>query len=219
MYIFGQRKSTEVKIAQIIDAFLATDRYDCYLEPFCGGCGVTKKIKSTTHKICSDISEDLIVMWQAVINKWKPPTQVSLDAYLQEKNHMPSARRGFIGYCCSDDGQFFGEFDNDQRAIKSRAELLIQDGKKLVEVEFGVADFAVIRPKNLLVYCDPPMQGTVYEDQGFDYNKFWSWVRYFGKEDNTFLISAQTAPNDFQLLYEFDGSKNGIKEGVYKYGN
>lgn len=73
--------------------------------------------------------------------------------------------------------------------------------------------------KNALIYLDPPYQGTHhygYANQGkMDYNKFWNWVRQLSK-DNFVFVSEQTAPDDFEIVWEKDAKRTTGKDNNFK---
>ena len=87
-----------------------TDKRDVYIEPFVGGGAMAEKMSAHFAKvILNDLHEDLMLMWDAVLNKgWIPPTEVSFEEYQELRNAEPSALRGFVGFSCSFGGKWFG---------------------------------------------------------------------------------------------------------------
>ena len=72
------------------------------------------------------------------------------------------------------------------------------------EEYFKVGDFFELSCNNCLLYCDPPYQSShyiMYEEQGFDYKKYWDKIRELSK-DNIVICSEYYAPNDFDVIYE-----------------
>ena len=57
--------------------------------------------------------------------------------------------------------------------------------------------------KGALIYCDPPYANTKSYNQKvkFDHDKFWQWVRDMS-EHNIVLVSEESAPSDFDILWE-----------------
>ena len=59
-------------------------------------------------------------------------------------------------------------------------------------------------PEGAVVYCDPPYKGTAeYRVDGFDSDRFWSWVRDISKT-NPVYVSEYSAPEDFQPVFASD---------------
>lgn len=67
--------------------------------------------------------------------------------------------------------------------------------------------------------CDPPYQGTKaygYANQPkMDYDHFWNWVRELSK-DNFVFVSEQSAPPDFEPVWEQDVVRTTNKKNDFK---
>jgi len=73
-------------------------------------------------------------------------------------------------------------------------------------------------PKDAIIYCDPPYQGTAeYKEGSFNHAKFWDWVRKISKT-NKIYISEYNAPNDFEVILSFS-QKSTLQGGVQKHNN
>lgn len=73
-------------------------------------------------------------------------------------------------------------------------------------------------PKNAIIYCDPPYQGTAeYKEGGFNHKLFWDWARDISKT-NKIYISEYSAPTDFKPLLSFE-QKSTLQGGVQKHSN
>ena len=66
-----------------------------------------------------------------------------------------------------------------------------------------------------VVYCDPPYQGTIaFYNNGFDYEKFWEWVR---TREYPVYVSEYNAPDDLVSIWRKKkrrmaaGGKSGYK--------
>lgn len=76
----------------------------------------------------------------------------------------------------------------------------------------------VVIPKDAIIYCDPPYQGTAeYKEGSFNHVKFWDWVRQISKT-NKIYISEYNAPDDFEVLLSFS-QKSTLQGGVQKHNN
>ena len=62
---------------------------------------------------------------------------------------------------------------------------------------------------NAVIYCDPPYAGVKQYANAtkFDYNEFWDVVREWSK-NNVVLVSEQSAPEDFECLWEQNVSRS-----------
>lgn len=71
--------------------------------------------------------------------------------------------------------------------------------EQLQRLELFSADYREVAiPKNAIVYCDPPYQGTAeYKEGGFNHEEFWEWVRETSKTNKVY-ISEYSAPDDFK---------------------
>lgn len=73
-------------------------------------------------------------------------------------------------------------------------------------------------PKDAIIYCDPPYQGTAeYKEGAFNHKEFWNWVREISKSHKIY-ISEYNAPEDFEILLSFS-QKSTLQGGVQKHNN
>lgn len=73
-------------------------------------------------------------------------------------------------------------------------------------------------PKDAIIYCDPPYQGTAeYKEGAFNHKEFWNWVREISKSHKIY-ISEYNAPEDFEVLLSFS-QKSTLQGGVQKHNN
>lgn len=70
-----------------------------------------------------------------------------------------------------------------------------------------------------VIYLDPPYQNTKtygYANQKqMDYTHFWNWVRDLSK-NNFVFISEQSAPDDFEVVWEQEVTRTTNKENNFK---
>jgi len=172
-----------------------------YVEPFVGAGSVAVEMTPHfRHVFLSDASPDLIMMWQALQNGWKPPKIVTEDMYNFYRHAPASAPRGFIGYGCSFGGKWFGGYARDPRKPWSFAQTAINGlSEKIVVLqtahfyELNYRDMLI--PNDAVVYCDPPYRGkTKYERlANFDSDEFWQTAKEWSSYANVF-VSEYTAP-------------------------
>lgn len=207
MMYFGGK----ARIAKPLAAFLNEQITDTYYEPFVGAAWVYQYIKSP-HKFASDIHEDLILMWNAVMNGWVPPTEVSEELYQDLRKSPPSPIRGFAGFACSFGGKWFGGYarrNTGQRNYAlsgSRSVISKRDRIAQEHYNFGCRGYIDLVPasNNSVIYCDPPYKDTTkYSNGRFDSESFWNWVRDMGRFCKIY-VSEYEAPEWAKLVMEVE---------------
>ena len=210
-----------------------------YLEPFCGGCNIIAVVKCPV-RIASDIHEDLILMWTALQKgELSLPQCMTLEAYKKLKDSSPSALRGFVGFSIGFGGIFYGNYSRittGESNLKSSTTFLNRGRNGvlaklpyLVGVKFHHCDYKQWKPRDIVIYCDPPYIGTYgyKETPDFDHKEFWDVMRAWSR-NNTVFISEQNAPPDFTTVWEKEvrrtcaGSPVGkqklaVKEKLFQY--
>jgi len=168
-------------------------------EPFCGGGAVTYALVKAGFRVCaSDTHEDLIMMWQALLDGSLDMSPVNEDEYNRLKTAPPSARRGFVGFGSSFGGGWFAGFarhsdgNYDYSQVSRRVLEKLQPFKS--QITFTLTDYTTV-PDDALVYADPPYRGTkAYKGApSFDHDAFWQWVR---RRQGPTFISELTCPHD-----------------------
>ncbi len=185
-------------------------------EPFCGGGAVTLALAKVGFKVhASDIHEDLILMWQALMRgETEPFADVTETEHATLKTTAPSARRGFVGFAGSFGGVFFGGFArqgmsgcgytcDSERMRTGKFQAWHEAYRSLCKmrgraVAFNHADYTAV-PDQALVYADPPYQDTTrYKTVAFDHTAFWSWVRH--RQGPTF-VSELSGPDNIDIVW------------------
>jgi DNA adenine methylase len=179
----------------------ATPEREVYLEPFLGAGSVAAQMAPEFKTVLlNDASPDLIALWRALQDGWKPPATVSEDEYNAQRTAPVSALRGFVGYGCSFGGKWFGGFARDPRKPWSFAQTAINGlGKKITALQnasFFNLDYRLIPvAPGSVIYCDPPYRGvTAYARlDEFDSGEFWATVSKWSDTSAVF-VSEYTAP-------------------------
>lgn len=181
-----------------------------FLSPFLGGGWVEQYIKG--KKILCDKHTYLIEMYKSLQNGWLPPTELTKEEYIHIKDNQDEQPHltGFVGFGCSFAGKWFGGYakDNSGRnyCLNAHNSVLkkIENGL-LNKTEFICCDYKDLKPKNMIIYCDPPYKGTTQYDKNivgeFDHDEFWNIMRKWS-ENNTVLISEYDAPDDFEVIWQ-----------------
>ena len=214
-----------------------------YFEPFCGMIGVgihfVREEGNRKIRFC-DLNGDLIEMWKGFQGGWKPKPVCSKEQYEKlKRSKSPSKERGFYGITCSYSGMFFHAYrgiikQSGQNPLKNGLNGISKytDDMKGKNVRFlNSRTYNKFKPKNTLIYCDPPYKGTTQYDiklvGNFNHNKFWEKVKEWG-QDNTVLISEYEAPQFVECIWEKHikldiRDKNNFKknriEKLFKYEN
>lgn len=211
MRYFGGKSRTRKKIAAFLESVRKPDQP--YFEPFVGGAWVLQEM--TGERIASDGNKALIAMYKALQTGWIPPTFVSEEEYQQVRkaNNPADPMTIFCGIGCSFAGKLWGGYarsDGKTCYAQTSHNSLMKQLPKIKDVQFIDGLFHEHKPEGMLVYCDPPYQGTTQYGafSGFDHKLFWQTMREWSKH-NTVVVSEYKAPNDFKCVAEFS-SRMGL---------
>jgi len=180
------------------------------------------------NRIANDIHTELIEMWKALVyDKWKPPMTVSEEDYKNAKTNktkISKALNGYIGFN-SYGGKWYAGYRRDKQGKrdywKEHYNNIMKQVPKLNGVKFTNCSFTDLEiPKNSIIYCDPPYEGTTKYNNKFDHILFWDWVRTKSKQGNKVYVSEYNAPSDFVCVWQKDAkstfSANGVVGGTKK---
>lgn len=224
------------EISSVMKSMVSPEEVDSYIEPFCGALSVLKHMNNDyQHCFASDYHPDLIQLWKEVQNNtFIPPVNVDLEFYEEcKKLKSPSSLKAFVGFNMSFGGRFFSGYvekykrekkeDFLQEAINS----LHKTKDKLNGVNFQCISYDKLKPKNSLIYCDPPYAitkfpikyrtDTKHYDE-FDNDKFWETMRLWSKNNYVF-ISETTAPDDFISIWEKKVHRSVSQSDKTRYKN
>lgn len=202
------------RIAKEILPLILKDRKEeqFYIEPFCGGCNLVDKISG--NRIANDMNPYLIALFEKLLNGWNPPEKVSKEEYdlcRISKDQFEKHIVGYIGFVCSFRGKFFNGFVKSEFSTgRNRQDEMRRNVVSQIESLRGIyfcsgAYDKLILPKESLIYCDPPYEGTTsykINETKFDHEAFWQWCREKKKEGHQIFISEFTAPEDFECIWE-----------------
>lgn len=214
MKYMGSKQRLAKDISPIINKFIQKYNINTYIEPFVGGANMIEYI-NCKNKIASDNNEYLIAMWNDLQSGWQPPETMSREMYNDIKDNKDEYAKALVaiaGFCATYNSKWFGGYAgivktkiNTYRNYYDEAIRNIQKQMpNLMDVQFVHADYTYFTDyKDCLIYCDPPYQGTTQygSSKGFDYDKFWEWVRLMSKS-NLVLVSEYSAPEDFKCVFE-----------------
>ena len=169
-------------------------------------------------------------MYQAIQSGWHPPQSLTKEEYEYIKNNKDEKPHltGFVGFGCSFAGKWFGGYaksDDKRNYCLNAYNSVMSKMNNLKDAKFLCKDYKELNPKNSVIYCDPPYQGTTQYDKNivgdFDTEQFWEYMRKWSK-DNLVFISEYNAPEDFVCVWQKEvkldirDSNNKKKERIEK---
>jgi hypothetical protein len=156
------------------------------------------------------LNENVVMMWQALLKGWQPPTAVSEEEYVALKNETKaSALRGFVGTTCAFGGGFFNTYardkkDKDKNFAAQGARQMLRRVHGLRGTVFTHEDYRAAMDSIAadVVYLDPPYRGTspYVGVEPFDSDLFWNEVRKRSDGSKRILVSEYSAPSDFTIV-------------------
>lgn len=186
-----------------------------YVEPFCGGLGTLSEVHG--NRIGGDINPFLIAMWKGVQAKRKRRTKIPKSLYDRAKAEYLSGELkdfdlfqiGWIGLTASYRGRMYGGYGikdkNGRNYLAEHIRSIREQAKGLDGLMFYNCNYWELRiPKNSIIYCDPPYEGTTgyNKEAEFDHKKFWNWCRRMSKKGHQVFISEYKAPSDFKCVWK-----------------
>jgi DNA adenine methylase len=224
-YVGGKSKGAE----HIID-ILNQRKYNGmhYMEPFVGYGHILRRVKNKMSYTASDSNELLISLLQGIQSGVKyHKMHVTKECYdkLKKKSNDKSFRRALAGFAYSYNGKLWGGYtfssatrENYPLERKKYYDVLGSNetfkGTKISCVDYSIT----LKPKNKLIYCDPPYQNTTGYGNPFDHVKFWNTMRKWSKS-NIVYVSEYNAPPDFKCVAKLKkhNSLNGKGAGKVVY--
>ena len=214
MKYIGSKNKISKYLIPILQGYIDENKIKIYYEPFVGGANMIDKINCSS-KIGNDIHPQLIAMFNALQNGWKPPSHVTEEEYNSvriNKERYPDYYVGFVGFNSTFGAKYFGGYarsfkadgitprDGSNEAYRN----LMKQLPNIMDVKFVCSDYLnneYCNLENAVIYCDPPYQNTTkYSSKLFDYDAFWDWCRKMSKNNKVF-ISEYDAPDDFECVW------------------
>lgn len=226
-------KSRIVKyIVPIIQKYIDENNIQKYVEPFVGGANVIDKI-NCKEKFGFDKNKYLIALLKRVRDEEVLYEEVSKELYDKARTAFNTGNTsefedwemGNIGFLASFNGRWFdgGYANPGYEKTKNGARLrnyyqeaknnLLSQAPNLKDIHFGVSDYKdsidLSYDSSMLIYCDPPYQGTKQYSNAtqFNYTDFWNTMRLWS-QSNIVLISEQNAPDDFECIWSQEVSRS-----------
>ena len=242
MVYMGSKAKYAHYIVPILQQTIDENKVNTYIECFVGGANIIDKIQCE-NRIGYDRSDTLI----ALLNQMSTDFSVISPEGSRE---MWDKGKGYVkdgimpaDISLADIGaiEFFGSFSNrgfpggyakntDRRNYYNEAyRNAAAQAPNLAGITFACQNYWELDPniKGAVIYLDPPYQGTKHygyaSQPEMNYDHFWDWVRKISV-DNYVFISEQSAPADFDIIWQHDARRtNGLDnnyqavEKLFKY--
>jgi DNA adenine methylase len=185
-----------------------------YFEPFVGGGSVLAAMsKHFIKSEAGDIHKDLILMWQAVMDGWEPPHNVTEAEFRYWEKQPNSAMRGFVGFSSSFGGKWFGAYARFVKPGGIQQNFADESARKIERYRSSFRNVTFTRrtytqtpyTKKSVIYCDPPYEGT-YSYSEFDSPTFWSWAETAVKAGAHVYVSEFKAPPNWVPIWSIKRS-------------
>ena len=178
MQYLGGKSRISLKIANLIYGVFPNARIG---EPFAGGLGATKNLRSVE---ISDAHPGLLVLYKAVLAGWEPSYEITKEKYnlLRQASDWGDPHTALAAFGCSFGGKQWGGFAAPNKnnpegyagyAIRSLRKALLH---KPVVVDSSSYEVFAEKTTADVLYCDPPYANTTGYGSAFDTEKFWSFV-------------------------------------------
>jgi len=234
MYYQGGKSEIAADISSAIRAH--TKKRSILIEPFLGGGGSFLQLAPFFQEVhTGDIHPDLVLMWQAVANGWRPPTELSRLEYRTLRRLQPSALRGFAGFPCSFGAKWFGGYASNRQGTnyaKKAAQDVIEVSRWLPPNHKGTLarrSYDQYNPNaNCVVYADPPYSKTTGYFIDFDHNTFWNLMKRWTVTNRASVYVSETvAPEGWKAIWQaertlrmnqaFQSQDSTIQERLFVY--
>lgn len=228
MRYMGGKGRIAKKLAEVIVSNVP-EHSGVYYEPFVGGGGMAVHMAKHFDEVrYSDIHPDLVLMWKALQDGWKPPTVVSYDEY-QDLRYQdePSALRGFVGFGGSFGGRWFEGYargghnaDGTPRNHQAESSRAVQkDIARMFarhKTSFECLSVFNLEPKpGDVVYCDPPYAGTkkYSKTDHFNHGEFWKLMSAWANNGVHVFVSEYDAPPEWEVVWERE-LRSSVRHGA-----
>jgi DNA adenine methylase len=200
------------------------------VEPFIGGGAMTAALAPSFDIVYAyDNHPDLILMWQALLDGWIPPDNVTEEEYYKLKKQHSSPLRGFAGFACAFGGAWMTGYSVDLRSGRQNyageaKRLLMKKVKRMKNVVVDMEDYRnLVIPPGAIVYADPPYANAVHyknplEPNGFNSKEFWQVASKWA-ENATVFVSEFVAPPDWIIVWEEERNRSMRNNDSYRGEN
>lgn len=196
-----------------------------WVEPFVGGGNMIDKV--TGPRIGSDIDayviEALIAIRDNIDDLPKNSMEFTEEDYKKLRQSDDYEYKGYAGYAFSYGGKWLGGWSRDKERkrdyVKEAFNNAVKQHNHLQRVHLYNKEYNTLTlPKESLIYCDPPYQGTPQYQRTFNHDRFWEWCIAKHLEGHTVFVSEYSAPSGFECIWEKPLVSSLTKETGSKQG-
>ena len=230
----GSKSKYAKYIVPILQKCIDDNNITTYIECFVGGANIIDKIKCD-KRIGYDRSDTLIALLTQAANNFddvmKDGSRELWDkgkAYVKD-GRMPEdmtlaeigAMEFFASFCNGGFPRGYAKNTETRNYYNEAYRNMKEQAPQLAGIEFKCQNYWELDENisGAVIYLDPPYANTKiygYANQPkMDYNHFWNWVRKISKRNYVF-ISEQTAPEDFEVIWEQEVTRTTNKENNFK---
>ena len=216
MVYMGSKACIANELLPIIHSYAIVNSLDNYIEPFVGGANIIDKV-NIKNRYAYDKNRFLISLFKYLQNGGELPEDITREQYNDCRAHYQIDDGYYedwylaaVGFLAGFSGRFYdggyAKDTGDRHYYFERKNNLLDQMRSLYNVVFETKSYEQINPHNSIIYCDPPYAGTKgYETitKEFNHKAFWEKMREWSK-DNIVLISEESAPDDFDIIWEKD---------------
>lgn len=165
------------------------------------------------NKIGYDSNEYLIEFWKQIQSGWNPLETVNMskEFYSEVKNNKEKYPKHIValcGLCATYNAKWFGGYagvvhtkiGTDRNYYDEAVRNVLKQKDNIIDVNYIHDSYENLNISDVLIYCDPPYEGTIKYKDDFDHEKYWDWVRHMSKK-NIVLCSEYNAPEDFKCIW------------------
>ena len=229
----GSKSKYAQYIVPILQKTINDNNIHLYIEPFVGGANIIDKIKCDVRR-GYDRSDTLIaLLTQArddcskILNidsreLWDKGKGYVKDGIMPEDMTLADigAMEFFASFSSRGYPGGYAKSTPERNHFQQRRNNLLSQAPALRGIDFYSDNYYNLTGiKGAVIYCDPPYAGTKHygyaTQEKMDYERFWNWVRELSK-DNYVLVSEQSAPDDFETIWEQKVIRTTNKENNFK---
>lgn len=233
MVYMGSKAKYAKYIVPILQRAIDENGVKHYIECFVGGANIIDKIKCE-HKYGFDRSDTLIALLQTAAEDfdkvmkegsrelWDKGKAYVKDGIMPEDMTLDQigAMEFFASYCNGGFPRGYAKNTVTRNYYNEAYQNMKKQAPNLKGIIFKCQNYWELEEtKNCVIYLDPPYQGTKFygyaNQQKMDYDHFWNWVRDISK-DNFVFISEQTAPDDFDCIWQQEVKRTTNKTNDFK---
>lgn len=233
MVYMGSKNRYAPYIIPILQKTIDEHNVDTYIECFVGGANIIDKVQCK-NRYGYDRSDTLIALltqmsenFDGVLKDgnrelWDKGKGYVKDGIMPDDMSLAEigAMEFFASYCNGGFPRGYAKNTATRNYFKEAYRNAEAQAPNLKGIKFGCQNYWELAAlANAVIYLDPPYAGTKiygYANQPkMDYEHFWQWVRDISK-DNYVFTSEQTAPDDFEVVWEQEVKRTTNKTNDFK---